>query len=107
MVCNIEVEPHDPACQIHYFLGMAENYFDNQLAEAASTKTHRLKTVEGFNKLPKEFTVEDVMRCFNLKWEAARTKVKRLMSDHIVEKTGEYVENGTTKAKYTKIGILL
>ena len=68
---------------------------------------HRLKTVEGFNKLPKEFTVEDVMRCFNLKWEAARTKVKRLMSDHIVEKTGEYVENGTTKAKYTKIGILL
>ena len=105
-LCELLTNIHH-ACQIHYFLGMAENYFDNQLAEAASTKTHRLKTVEGFNKLPKEFTVEDVMRCFNLKWEAARTKVKRLMSDHIVEKTGEYVENGTTKAKYTKIGILL
>ena len=48
-----------------------------------------------------------VMRCFNVKYEAARGKIKRLMSDHIVEKTGEYVENGTTKAKYTKIGILL
>ena len=105
-LCELLTNIHH-ACQIHYFLGMAENYFDNQLAEAASTKTHRLKTVEGFNKLPKEFTTEDVMRCFNVKYEAARGKIKRLMSDHIVEKTGEYVENGTTKAKYTKIGILL
>ena len=47
------------------------------------------------------------MRCFNVKYEAARAKIKRLLNDHIIEKSGEYVENGTTKAKYTKIGVIL
>ena len=105
-LCELLTNIHH-ACQIHYFLGMAENYFDNQQAEEASAKTHRLKTVEGFNKLSREFTTEDVMRCFNVKYEAARAKIKRLLNDHIIEKSGEYVENGTTKAKYTKIGVIL
>ena len=45
------------------------------------------------------------MRCFSLNSLAvARVKINRLMKDHLVVKVGEYVENGTTKAKYKKSG---
>jgi len=106
-LCELLTNIHH-ACQIYYFLGMAENYFDNQQAEDASTKTHRLKTVEGFNKLPKEFTVEDVMRCFNLGSDAsARNKAMRLQRDHIIEKYEDFVENGKLKSKFRKTGTLM
>ena len=54
------------------------------------------------------FTVEDVVRCFGLdNASAAYVKVKRLMDDHVVEKIGNYVENGSAKAKYKKRGVLI
>ena len=40
------------------------------------------KTLEGFARLPEEFTNEDVMRCFNLSSEgAARMKINRLYAE--------------------------
>ena len=63
------------------------------------------KTIDAFNRLPEEFTVEDAMRCFALTNDTvARVKINRLMKDHLVEKMGEYVENGTTKAVFRKTG---
>ena len=93
------------ACQRHYFGSMAEAYFDNKLKDAAANVQRRQKTIEGFNRLPEEYTIDDVMRCFVMtSVVAARARANRLMKDGLAEKSGEYVENGTTKAKYKKTG---
>ena len=48
------------------------------------------------------------MRCFTLKSNAsARTRVVRLLKDRLAEKVDEFVENGTTKAKYKKTGAVM
>ena len=89
------------ACQRHYFGALAEAYFDNKLKDASVNVMRRQKTLEGFNRLPKEFTAEDVMRIYKLSSTgSARMKISRFQKDHIVEKMG------TVKglAKYRKIG---
>ena len=86
---------------------MAEAYFDNKLKDASVNVQRRQKTIEGFNRLPEEFTSEDVMRCFNIATNnAAQMKIYRLIKDHIIEKSGEFVENSTTKAIYKKTGFM-
>ena len=89
------------ACQRHYFGALAEAYFDNKLKDASVNVMRRQKTLEGFNRLPEEFTAEDVMRIYKLSSTgSARMKISRFQKDHIVEKMG------TVKglAKYRKIG---
>ena len=96
------------ACQRHYFGAMAENYFDNKEKEASVNVQRRGKTVEAFNRLPDEFTIEDVMRCFNLKSNvAARVRVSRLQKDGLVEKVEKLVENGIRMVKYKKTGVMM
>jgi hypothetical protein len=96
------------ACQKHYFGAMAEQYFDNQSKELVANTQRCQKTVEAFNRLPEEFTSEDVMRCFGLdKPSTSRTRICRLMSDHLVEKIGEYKENGKMRKKYRKTGYMV
>ncbi len=64
--------------------------------------------MEAFNRLPDEFTNEDVMHCFNLFSEgAARSKTRRLLGDHLIEKTGELKANGTTKSIFKKTGRIM
>ena len=96
------------ACQRHYFLALAEKYFDDQMRDV-SVNTHRKsKTYEAFNRLPEEFTIDEVMECWGISnGNVVRTRIRRLIKDHLVEKSGEYVENGTTKAVYKKIGAML
>ena len=89
------------ACQRHYFGAMAEKYFDDKLKEASVNVQRRQKTIEAFNRLPEEFTTNDVMRCFGLGSDAsARKKVFRLQRDHLVEKVRE--ERGKEKALFRK-----
>ena len=95
------------ACQRHFFGSLAEKYFDDKLRDASANHRHSQKTIEGYNRLPEEFTVENVMKCFNQGLYAARSKVKRLVKDGAVERSGEYVENGITKAIYKKKAILV
>ena len=96
------------ACQRHYFGAMAEAYFDNKLKDASVNIQRRQKTYEGFERLPNEFTNEDVMRCFNLSTEgAARMKIKRLQSDHLIEKLGDGRQAGASKSSYRKTGNLM
>ena len=93
------------ACQRHYFLAMAEKYFDDQMRDNAANVRHNSKIIECFNRLPDEFSVEDMMLCFSIaKDNIARARISRLVKDHFVEKVGDYVENGTTKAIYQKTG---
>ena len=54
------------ACQKHYFGAMAEKYFDDKTRDAAVNRQRQQKTIDAFNRLPEEFTYEDVMRCFSL-----------------------------------------
>jgi hypothetical protein len=91
------------ACQKYYFGAMAENYFDNKLRDANVNVQRRQKTIEAFNRLPEEFTNEDVMRCFGLtSSSSARNRTCSLIRDHLVEKVRE--ERGTLQALYRKTG---
>ena len=94
------------ACQRHYFGAMAENYFDNKLKDASVNVRRQQKTIEAFQRLPEEFTVEDVMRCFNLSSEgAARSKTRRLMRDHLIEKVNDGRGTTTGLSIYRKTGM--
>ena len=96
------------ACQRHYFGAMAEAYFDNKLKDASVNVQRRQKTYEAFARLPEEFTNDDIMRCFNLSSEgAARMKIKRLLSDHLIEKLGDGRQTGASKSNYRKTGIIM
>ncbi len=51
---------------------------------------------------------EDVMTCFSLvNRNAAKIKISRMIKDLLIERSGDFVENGTTKAIYKKIGIMV
>jgi hypothetical protein len=96
------------ACQRHYFGALAETYFDNKTREASINVQRRQKTIEAFSRLPEEFTNEDVMRCFNLSSAgAARSKTRRLMKDHLIEKTADETAEGTQIAVYRKTGKMM
>ena len=93
------------ACQRHYFLAMAEKYFDDQLRDVSVNAHRKQRTIDAFERLPEEFTVDDATRCFSLANDTvARVKISRLIKDRLVEKAGEFVENGTTKAVFKKTG---
>ena len=96
------------ACQRHYFGALAEKYFDDQKRDV-SVNTRRLpKTIEAFNRLPEEFTTEDIMRCFGLEGESsARGRARTLLADHLAVKTGEFKNNGKVKALYRKTGTVM
>ena len=94
------------ACQRHYFGAMAENYFDNKLKDASMNVQRKQKTLEAFNRLPDEFTIEDVVHCFNLgSAGSARKKVTRMQCDHLIEKISK--EKGQEKALYRKTGNIM
>ena len=96
------------ACQRHYFGALAEVYFDNKVREAAVNVQRKQKTIEDFNRLPEEFTAEEVMKCLALgNLNTARMRIKRFLKDHLVERGDGYVENGTTKARYKKTGKIM
>jgi hypothetical protein len=96
------------ACQRHYFGALAEKYFDDKTRDAAANVQRRTKTIEAFSRLPEEFTTDDVMRYFGLTQNgSARSRVFRLLKDGLIEKVDEYVENGTTRAKYKKTGAVM
>ena len=95
------------ACQRHYFAAMAEAYFENKIRDANVNVRRQQKTIEAFNRLPDEFTIEDVMRCFSLQIESARVRANRLVADSLAVKTGQFKEGGSSKSKYRKTGAIM
>ena len=79
------------ATQQHFFGVMAEKYFDDMNNDVQITgKRHYSKSVEGFNKLPEIFQMEDVMKSFGYNSESsAYSKIRRLTIDQMIEKTEE------------------
>ena len=95
------------ACQRHYFGSLAEKYFDDKLRDASANRRHHQKTIEEYNKLPDEFSIDDVARMFQIGIYAARKRVTRLVEDNAIVKCGEYVENGTCKHRYKKKAVMV
>ena len=95
------------ACQRHYFGAMAEAYFDNKLKDASVNVQRKSRTIEAFNRLPEEFTIDDVMRCFGVTVESARVRASRLMKDRLIVKLEDFKENGQYKAKYKKTSVIM
>ncbi len=94
------------ACQRHYFGAMAEAYFDNKLKDASVNVQRRQKTYEAFARLPETFTSEDVMRCFGLASDGAvRSKTRRLLSDHLIEKVSDGRGTTTGLSTFRKTGV--
>ena len=94
------------ACQRHYFGAMAEAYFDNKLKDASVNVQRRQKTYEAFARLPETFTSEDVMRCFGLTSDGAvRSKTRRLLSDHLIEKVNDGRGTTTGLSTFRKTGV--
>ena len=96
------------ACQRHYFGALAEKYFDDQNRDVSANARRKQKTIEAFNRLPEEFTNEDIMRCFGLEGESsARGRARTLIADHLAVKSGEFKDNGKVKALYRKTGTVM
>ena len=96
------------ACQRHYFGAMAEAYFENKLRDASVNVQRQQKTIEAFARLPEKFTSEDVMRCFNLaSVGATRMKIKRLVSDHLIEKVNDARSKAGELSTYRKTGTMM
>ena len=96
------------ACQRHYFGAMAEKYFDDQKRDVSANSRRQQRTIEAFNRLPEEFTADDIMRCFGLEGESsARGRARTLIADHLAVKTGEYKDNGKVKSMYRKTGTVM
>ena len=97
------------ACQRHYFLSMAEKYFDDQQRDVSANMARKQRTVEAFNSLPEVFTNADVEHCFGYKEgsSSARTKTRNLLKDGLIEFVEEFTEDGKTKYRYRKTGVML
>ena len=96
------------ACQRHYFGAMAETYFDNQQKDASVNVQRQQKTTEAFCRLPEEFTIADVMRCFHLSSEAsARNKIWRLQRDHLVEKMNDRRGKNNNETLFCKTNTIM
>ncbi len=101
LICNIQY-----ACQKFYFGAMADAYFDNKMKEMASKTQHQQKTSEGFNRLPEEFTVDDVMRCFQLdNINSAKVKINRLCKDNLVMKIKDSRGKNVEMSVYKKTNV--
>ena len=96
------------ACQRHFFGSLAEKYFDNQEHEASVNVKRKQKSFSAFERLPEEFTNEDVMRCFNLNSEASsRSRIRRLIADHLIEKVGDGRTTDSGHTFYRKTGFMM
>ena len=96
------------ACQKYYFGAMAENYFDNKLRDANVNVQRQARTKENFDRLPEEFTTEDVMRCFNLHSNStARSRISRLIADKLIERLKDAMVDGARKVYYRKTGTIM
>ena len=66
----------------------------------------RSKTFEAFARLPETFTSEDVMRCFGLSTDGAvRSKTRRLISDHLIEKVSDGRGSSVGLSTFRKTGV--
>ena len=79
------------ATQRHFFGVMAEKYFDDMNSDVQiSGIRHQKKSVEGYNRLPEVFTIDDVKICFGYdNYNTAKSKIRRLLEAGEVERSSD------------------
>ena len=92
------------ATQQHFFGVMAEKYFDNMNNDVQITgKRHQQKSIEGYNRLPEVFTMDDVNKSFGYtNVNSTNSKIRRLVADGLIKR----ITAGENKDKYQKINRL-
>ena len=97
------------ATQQHFFGVMAEKYFDDMNNDVQVTgKRHQQKSVDGYNRLPEEFTKEDVMKCFGYDNDSStKGKIKRLLDSGFIQKEKDGVVDGHVRFKYKKVKLFV
>ena len=93
------------ATQQHFFGVMAEKYFDDMNSDVQITgRRHQRKSVEGYNRLPETFSVEDVKKCFGYNGDSsAFVKIKRLLDSGMIGKIENSEKNGHVVSMYRKL----
>lgn len=99
LIANIQY-----ATQKYNFLAMGEKYFDNLNRDIQTAgKYHHSKSLDGFNRLPDEFTREDVARCFGYNNDkSVDSRIRRLK----LKNWAEEIE-GSNGNKFRKATLLL
>ena len=89
------------ATQQHFFGVMAEKYFDDMNNDVQITgKRHQQRSVDGYDKLPKIFSYEDIKKCFGYNNDSSvYSKISRLKEQRLVIK----IDQGENKGKFQKI----
>ena len=80
---------------------MAEKYFDDMNNDVQITgKRHQQRSVDGYDKLPKIFSYEDIKKCFGYNNDSSvYSKISRLKEQRLVIK----IDQGENKGKFQKI----
>ena len=88
------------ATQQHFFGVMAEKYFDDMNSDVQITgRRHQRKSVQGYEKLPNVFSLEDVKTCYGYTcMGSAHSKVSRLKEEGLIVN----ITKGQDKGKYKK-----
>ena len=84
------------ACQQYFFYAYAQAYFDNMKRDRHDKRrVNRSKYDEAYKKLPEEFTIADIQRCYTLDNGNARSTVMRLIDKGSIERI--------SRGKYKKL----
>ena len=73
-------------CQRHFFGAYARAYFDNMERDRQANRQNASKYEAAYQKLPREFTVMDVMKQYGIGDNAARSACHRLCRDGYIER---------------------
>lgn len=89
------------ATQQYFFGVLAEKYFDDMNSDVQiNGKRHQQRSVDGYNRLPEVFTLEDVLKCFGYNTQSSGyTKIRRMTEAGQVER----IVDGNDKGKLRKI----
>ena len=89
------------AFQEHFFMALAEKYYDDLDAERASKIPHQKKTILAYRRLPNPCTSEDIDREYGYNGVVGSicSCLKRLQDDGLLQK----IRSGADKGKYRKL----
>ena len=73
-------------CQQHFFGAYAQAYFDNMERDRQANRQRASKYDAAYQKLPREFSVEDVAKNYGITDNAAKVTAYRLARDGFIER---------------------
>lgn len=96
LICNAQY-----SFQQYFFGAIAEQHYDDSLANAASRTRHQQRTLDAYRRLPEIFSSEDVNIAYRYEGVSGSitSRLKRLQDDGLAIK----IRKGEDKGKYRKL----